>query len=113
MQVRQAEVGTTTSHLAAPHWGRRRLLAAFFGLLTTGVAGAGQRRFRIAFANLSDDPSARVEGLGFNGTEVRRSFELASRTVPADMIYYDNASDPEAALANASDAIGRKVDLFI
>jgi ABC-type sugar transport system substrate-binding protein len=110
---RRVEVGITTGHLAAPQWGRRQVLAAFFGLLTTGLADAGQRRFRIAFANLSDDPSARVEGLGFNGTEVRRSFELASRTFPVDMIYYDNAGDAEAALANASDAIGRKVDLFI
>jgi ABC-type sugar transport system substrate-binding protein len=89
------------------------VLAAFFGILTIGVAGGGQRRFRVAFANLNDDPSARIEGLGFSGAEVRRSFELASRTVPVDMIYYDNAGDPEAALANASDAIGRKVDLLI
>lgn len=29
------------------------------------------------------------------------------------MTYYDNASNPEAALANAEDAIDRKVDLFI
>jgi ABC-type sugar transport system substrate-binding protein len=78
------------------------------------MAGAGeQRRFRLAFANLNDDPSARVEGLGFNGAEVRRSFELASRTLPVDMIYYDNGGDPEAALANAYDAIARKVDLLI
>ena len=89
------------------------MLAAFFGILTIGVAGGGQRRFRVAFANLNDDPSARIEGLGFSGAEVRRSFELASRTVPVDMIYYDNAGDPEAALANASDAIGRKIDLLI
>src|SRR5215469_1309373 len=103
----------TISHLAASQWRRRQVLAAFFGILTIGVAGGGQRRFRIAFANLNDDPSARIEGLGFSGAEVRRSFELASRTVPVDMIYYDNAGDPEAALANASDAIGRKVDLLI
>jgi len=110
---RWVEVGAMTSHLAASRWGRRQVLAAFFGILTIGVAGGGQRRFRIAFANLNDDPSARIEGLGFSGAEVRRSFELASRTVPVDMIYYDNAGDPEAALANASDAIGRKVDLLI
>jgi ABC-type sugar transport system substrate-binding protein len=72
-----------------------------------------RRRFRIAFANLNDDPSARVEGLGFSGAEVRRSFELASRSLPVDMIYYDNGGNPEAALANADDAVGRKVDLFI
>ena len=113
MPRRRVEVSATISHLAASQWGRRQVLAAFFGILTIGVAGGGQRRFRIAFANLNDDPSARIEGLGFSGAEVRRSFELASRTVPVDMIYYDNAGDPEAALANASDAIGRKVDLLI
>ena len=112
MPRKQVEVGGTIGHWAASPWGRRQVLAAFFGILTTRVT-AGQRRFRIAFANLNDDPSARVEGLGFNGAEVRRSFELASRTVPVDMIYYDNAGDPEAALANADDAVGRKVDLLI
>ena len=111
MPRRRVEVGITTSHLALSQWGRRQVLAACFGILTTGVAGAGQRRFRIAFANVNDDPSARVEGLGFSGAEVRRSFELASRTLPVDMIYYDNAGDPEAALANASDAIADS-DLF-
>jgi ABC-type sugar transport system substrate-binding protein len=110
---RRVDVSATISHLAACHWGRRQVLAAFFGVLTIGVAGGAQRRFRIAFANLNDDLSARIEGLGFTGAEVRRSFELASRTFPVDMIYYDNAGDPEAALANASDAIGRKVDLMI
>jgi ABC-type sugar transport system substrate-binding protein len=110
---RQVELGVTISHLAASQWGRREVLAAFFGILTIGAAGAGQRHFRIAFANLNDDPSARVEGLGFNGAEVRRSFELASRTLPVDMIYYDNAGDPEAAIANAYDAVARKVDLLI
>jgi ribose transport system substrate-binding protein len=110
---RQVEVGGTIDHLTASQWGRRQVLAAFFGILTTRVAAADQRRFRIALANLNDDPSARVEGLGFNGAEVRRSFELASRTVPVDMIYYDNAGDPEAALANANDAVSRKVDLLI
>jgi ribose transport system substrate-binding protein len=90
------------------------VLVAFFGILSKGVARAEEeRRFRIAFANLNDDPSARVEGLGFSGAEVRRSFELASRTLPVDMIYYDNAGDPEAAIANASDAVRRKADLFI
>ena len=72
-----------------------------------------RRRFRIAFANINDDPAVRVEGLGFTGAEVRRSFELASRTLPVEMIYYDNGSNAEAALANADDAIARKVDLFI
>jgi len=70
-------------------------------------------RFLIAFANLNEDPAAHLEGLGFTGTEVRRSFELASRTLPVELIYYDNAGDGEKATANADDAIGRKVDLLI
>jgi ribose transport system substrate-binding protein len=112
--IRRIETAATSNHVAAPHLGRRHLLAAFFGILTIGVADAEEpRRFRIAFANLNDDPSARVEGLGFSGAEVRRSFELASRGLPVDMIYYDNGGNPEAALANADDALGRKIDLFI
>ena len=79
----------------------------------TVARAAERRRFRVAFANLNDDPAVRVEGLGFTGADVRLSFELASRTLPVDMIYYDNAGSPEAAVANADDAVGRKVDLFI
>jgi ribose transport system substrate-binding protein len=100
--------------VAAPLWGRRQFLAGMFGVLAAAPVGAEeQRRFRVAFANLNDDPTVHVDGLGFNGAEVRRSFELASRTLPLDMIYYDNGGNAEAALANAEDAIDRKVDLFI
>jgi len=70
-------------------------------------------RFRIAFANLNEDPAAHLEGLGFTGAEVRRSFELAARTLPVDLMLYDNAGDAEKAIANADDAIARKVDLLI
>jgi ABC-type sugar transport system substrate-binding protein len=45
--------------------------------------------------------------------EIRRSFELASRRLPLDMIYYDNGGDVGKALANAADAVSRKVDLLI
>jgi ribose transport system substrate-binding protein len=97
-----------------PQWGRRRVLGAFVGILAMAEARAAEgHRFRIAFANLNDDPTARVEGLGFTGAEVRRSFELASRTLPVEMVYYDNGSNAEAALANADDAIRRNVDLLI
>jgi ABC-type sugar transport system substrate-binding protein len=54
-----------------------------------------------------------LEGLGFTGSEVRRSFELAARTLPVDMLYYDNAGDPARAVANAEAAIAAKVDLLI
>jgi hypothetical protein len=40
-----------------------------------------------------------LEGLGFTGSDVRRSFELAARTLPVDMLYFDNAGDPARAVA--------------
>jgi len=81
--------------------------------LTGGVAWSQTPRSRVAFANQNEEPGVRLDGLGFTGADVRRSFELAARTLPIEMIYYDNAGDGEKALANADDAIARKVDLFI
>src|SRR6202023_1648817 len=92
---------------------RRRVFLA--GLLACGLgrARAEARRFRIALANLDETPGVTLEGLGFTGSEVRRSFELAARTCPVDMLYYDNAGDPARAVANAEAAIAAKVDLLI
>src|SRR5262249_3020807 len=94
---------------------RRHLLLAALSMISTTrrVAGAEPRRFRIAFANLNEDPGVRIDGLGFTGAEVRRGFELASRSLPVDMIYYDNGGDAEKALSVAKDAISRRVDLVI
>jgi ABC-type sugar transport system substrate-binding protein len=94
---------------------RRRLflagtLACSLGLPRTTRAEA--RRFRIALANLDETPGVTLEGLGFTGSDVRRSFELAARTLPVDMLYFDNAGDPARAIANAEDAIRAKVDLL-
>src|SRR6478736_9393353 len=91
---------------------RRPLLA---GLAAAGLASARAetRRFRIAFANLDETPGVTLEGLGFTGLDVRRSFELAARTLPVEMLYFDNASDPARALANAEAAIAAKADLLI
>jgi ABC-type sugar transport system substrate-binding protein len=75
--------------------------------------GAEDRRYRIAFANLDESPGATLEGLGFMGTEVRRSFELAARTLPVDMLFFDNAGDPARAVANTDAAIAAKIDLLI
>jgi ribose transport system substrate-binding protein len=98
----------------APRLGRRAFLATLLGFLATAVHAEGASpRYRIAFANLNGDPGVRIEGLGFTGAEVRRSFELASRTLPIDMVSYDNVGDADKALANVDDAIERKVDLFI
>lgn len=95
---------------------RRRLFLA--GLLACGLgpasaAAAEARRFRIALANLDETPGVTLEGLGFNGADLRSSFELAARTLPVDMLYFDNAGDPARAVANAEAAIAAKVDLLI
>jgi ABC-type sugar transport system substrate-binding protein len=91
---------------------RRPFLA---GLLASalGPARAETRRFRIALANLDETPGVTLEGLGFTSADVRRSFELAARTLPIDMVYYDNAGDPARAVANAEAAIAAHVDLLI
>jgi ABC-type sugar transport system substrate-binding protein len=78
-----------------------------------GPARAETRRWRIAFANLDETPGVTLERLGFTGAEVRRSFELAARTLPVDMLYFDNAGDPVRAVTNAEAAIAAKVDLLI
>jgi ribose transport system substrate-binding protein len=102
--------------MASPPVLRRRLVLA--GILVCGLglpraAGAEGRRYRIALANLDETPGATLEGLGFTGADVRRSFELAARTLPVEMLYFDNARDPARALANAEAAIAGKVDLLI
>jgi ribose transport system substrate-binding protein len=99
----------------ASRMGRRAFLATLVGFIAPAVLRAEDRprRYRIAFANLNEEPGVRIEGLGFTGVEVRRSFELAARTLPVDIFYYDNGGDAEKALANVEDAIERKVDLFV
>jgi len=92
---------------------RHFLLASLAIISSTRVASAEPRRFRVAFANLNEEPGTRIDGLGFTGSEIRRSFELASRSLPVDMIYYDNGGDGDKALVNAKDAVASKVDLLI
>jgi ABC-type sugar transport system substrate-binding protein len=95
---------------------RRRLFLA--GMLACGFgpprgARSETRRYRIALADLDETPGVTLEGLGFTGSDVRRSFELAARTLPVEMLYFDNAGDPARAVANAEAAIAAKVDLLI
>src|SRR5215813_6494984 len=91
---------------------RRSFLAGMFAC-GLGSARAEARRFRIALANLDETPGVTLEGLGFTGYDLRRSFELAARTLPVDMVYFDNAGDPARAVANVEAAIATKVDLLI
>ena len=70
------------AHTPAPRKGRRR---CFPGILLVGVlvlpwvAGgargvlAQERRYTVAFANLTEEPGATLEGTGFTGREVRES----------------------------------------
>jgi ABC-type sugar transport system substrate-binding protein len=91
---------------------RRRVFLA--GLLACGLPSArAEGRFRIAFANFDETPGVTLEGLGFTGAEVRRSFELAARTMPVDMLYFDNAGDAARAIVNTDAAIAAKIDLLI
>jgi len=92
---------------------RRRSLLAALAAGGTGSAKAGARRFRIALANRDETPGVTLEGLGFAGADVKRSFELAARTMPVDMLWFDNAGDPARAIGNAEAAIAAKVDLLI
>ena len=101
--------------------GRRRphvlgLAPGALALLLVAVALApapAQRRYVVAFANLTEEPGVTVEGTGFTGREIRESFVLAARAHPVEMVYYDNQRDDARALQNAEAAIARTVDLYI
>jgi ribose transport system substrate-binding protein len=77
------------------------------------TALAQDRRYTVAFANLTEEPGVTLEGTGFTGRDVRESFALAARRLPIDLVFYDNQRDGGRALANVTDAISRKVDLYI
>src|SRR5205823_5579542 len=94
---------------------RAALVLALVGVLIVGSLGAGadERRYTIAFANLTEEPGATLGATGFTGREVRESFVLAARRLPVDLVFYDNRRDSRTALDNAGDAVRRRVDLFI
>ena len=106
-----------TIHLTAPRCGRRFFLAvvlgAVAGLWTMPAAADSARHYRIAVACVNADPSVRLEGLGFSCADVRTSFELAARSFPVDLTFYDNHGERSIALSNVDDAIRNNVDLFI
>ena len=105
-------------HLA-PGWQRRRCLQ----ILAGGVAALLAPRARsvwaqepqraVAFANLTEEPGVTLEGTGFTGAEVRQSFVLGARQHPIELVFYDNQRDNTRALANAEDAIARRVSAYI
>lgn len=90
-------------------------IVAMVALVTAVAAGAvaPERRYTIAFANATEAAGVSVEGTGFSGADVRQSFVLAARTLPVDLVFYDNQGDDARAIANAEAAIARKVDLYV
>jgi ribose transport system substrate-binding protein len=92
---------------------RRSIVAAAVALTVPGRAVAQERRFTVAYANLTDDPGARIDGLGFTGEDIRTSFRMGARGLPIDLVLYDNARDRAKSIGNAEEAVRRKVDLYI
>ena len=78
-----------------------------------GPPASAQRRWVVAFANLTEEPGVTLEGTGFTGAEVRESFTLAARPHPIDLVFYDNRRDDVRAVENAEAAIVRRVDLYV
>jgi ribose transport system substrate-binding protein len=91
----------------------RRLVLAGLAACGFGPARAEAPRYRIALAVLDETPGTTLEGLGFTGSQLQRGFELAARTLPVEMLYYDNAGDPARAVGNAEAAISARVDLLV
>jgi ABC-type sugar transport system substrate-binding protein len=92
---------------------RRALLAGAATAIAVRAQADESGPVTIAFANLSEDPSVRLEGTGFVGTDVRESFALAARRRSTELVFYDNALDRAKALANAQDAVRRHVDVYV
>ena len=91
----------------------RLVVALLVGGLLLAASAHAQRRWVVAFANITEAPGVTIEGTGFTGREVRESFDLAVRKHPIDLVFYDNAEDDARAVANAEAAIARKVDLYV
>src|SRR3954464_15773929 len=92
---------------------RRALLTGAAAAIAGHAHGDEAGRVTIAVANISENPSVRLEGTGFIGTDVRESFVLAARRWPMELVFYDNGLDRAKAVANAQDAIRRRVDVYI
>ena len=62
-------------------------------------AGPQERRYTVAFANLTEEPGVTLEGTGLHraATSARAS-TLAARRYPIDLVFYDNQRDDARAL---------------
>ena len=103
--------------------GRRRrrvrgslwVVVAAVAVIVVGIGppASTQRRWVVAFANLTEEPGVTLEGTGFTGAEVRESFTLDVRPHPIDLVFYDNRRDDVRAVENAEAAVARRVDLYV
>ena len=95
--------------------GRVWIVVAAVAIIVVGIGppASPQRRWVVAFANLTEEPGVTLEGTGFTGAEVRESFTLAARPHPIDLVLYDNRRDDVRAVENAEAAIVRRVDLYV
>ena len=115
--MRLAQIRSTPASRA----GRRQFFLQLGGLVGGAVLAvrqpargeAQERRYTAGFANLTEEPGVTLEATGFTGREVRESFVLAARRFPIDLVFYDNQRNDARALANAEDAIARKVGLYV
>ena len=107
---------------AIPRGRRRRrvrgslwVVVAAVAVIVVGIGppASAQRRWVVAFANLTEEPGVTLEGTGFTGPEVRESFTLAARPHPIDLVFYDNRRDDVRAVENAEAAVARRVDLYV
>lgn len=107
---------------AFPRGRRRRRVRGSLRILVAAVAvilfalgppASAQRRWVVAFANLTEEPGVTLEGTGFTGAEVRESFALGARPYPIDLVFYDNHRDDARAVANAEAAVARHADLYM
>ena len=95
--------------------GRVWIVVAAVAIIVVGIGppASPQRRWVVAFANLTEEPGVTLEGTGFTGPEVRESFTLAARPHPIDLVFYDNRRDDVRAVENAEAAVARRVDLYV
>ena len=77
--------------------------------------GLQERRYTVAFANLTEEAGVALEGTGFTGADIRQSFDLAARGLPVDVVFYDNHRDgvQGAWPIPSPTRSGRKVDLYV
>src|SRR5438477_11564457 len=103
--------GRRRRRVPGPLW----IVVAAVAVIVVGIGppASTQRRWVVAFANLTEEPGVTLEGTGFTGAEVRESFTLAARPQPIDLVFYVNRHDDVRAVENARAAVAGRDDLYV